>query len=91
MYARATVSNFPTTYQKIHSVSIRSQRYRTKQNRPPIYNRLRFYLRAQSVCGNNTTVRYIKNFKKIILICIANGWIQKDPFLTKGRDVIFPL
>src|SRR5690606_30206231 len=49
-----------------------------------------FYLRTKRACGNNTTVRYIKNFKKIILICIANGWIQKDPFLnykTKIQEV----
>jgi len=32
-------------------------------------------------CANNTTVNYIKNFKKIIRICIANGWLDKDPFI----------
>jgi site-specific recombinase XerD len=31
-------------------------------------------------CSNNTTVKYIKNFRKIIRICIANGWLTKDPF-----------
>lgn len=39
-----------------------------------------FYLRSERKCNNNSTVKYLKNFKKIILICIANGWLDKDPF-----------
>lgn len=41
-----------------------------------------FYLRSIRNCSNNTTIKYLKNFKKIIRICIANGWIDKDPFLN---------
>jgi site-specific recombinase XerD len=39
-----------------------------------------FYLRSERNCNNNSTVKYLKNFKKIILICISNGWLDKDPF-----------
>ncbi|ARN77940.1 recombinase [Nonlabens spongiae] len=41
-----------------------------------------FYLRSVRNCGNNSTVKYIKNFKKIVRIAIANGWIKQDPFLN---------
>lgn len=41
-----------------------------------------FYFRAVRNCNNNTTVKYIKNFKKIINYCLANDWIQKDPFIN---------
>lgn len=41
-----------------------------------------FYLRTERNCANNTTVKYIKNFKKIIRICLANGWINQDPCLS---------
>ncbi|MBL1408830.1 site-specific integrase [Sphingobacterium faecale] len=41
-----------------------------------------FYLRTEKDCSNNTTVKYIKNFKKIIRICMANGWITQDPTLN---------
>lgn len=41
-----------------------------------------FYLRTEKDCSNNTTVKYIKNFKKIIRICLANGWITMDPCLN---------
>ena len=41
-----------------------------------------FYLRTVRNCNNNTTVKYIKNFKKIILICLASGYITSNPFLS---------
>jgi len=50
-----------------------------------------FYLRSERHCNNNSTVKYLKNFKKIILICIANGWLDKDPFVKykpKVKEVI---
>ena len=40
-----------------------------------------FFLRSVRHCANNTTVKYVKNFKKIVRICIANGWLEKDPFV----------
>lgn len=40
-----------------------------------------FWLRSVRKCSNNTAVKYIKNFKKIMRICMANGWLSKDPFL----------
>ena len=39
-----------------------------------------FYLRSVRKCANNTAVKYIKNFHKIINQCLANGWLNKDPF-----------
>lgn len=39
-----------------------------------------FFLRSVRKCSNNSAVKYLKNLKKIIKICIANGWIIKDPF-----------
>lgn len=40
------------------------------------------YFRVQRKCNNNTTVKYIKNFKKIIRIALAHGWIKSDPFVS---------
>ena len=50
-----------------------------------------FYLRSVRKCANNTAVKYIKNFHKIINQCLANGWLQKDPFVNykaKIKEVI---
>lgn len=39
-----------------------------------------FYMRSEKKCNNNSTVKYIRNFGKIIRICLSNGWLAKDPF-----------
>ncbi|WP_394760174.1 site-specific integrase [Flavobacterium sp.] len=50
-----------------------------------------FYLRSVRRCNNNSAVKYIKNFHKIINQCLANGWLLKDPFVNykaKVKEVI---
>ena len=50
-----------------------------------------FYLRSERKCANNTAVKYIKNFHKIINQCLANGWLNKDPFSNykaKVKEVV---
>lgn len=39
-----------------------------------------FYLRTVRRCCHNTTTKYLLNFKKIIRIALAKGWMKKDPF-----------
>ena len=46
-----------------------------------------FYLRSEKKCANNSAVKYIKNFKKIIRICLASGWLDKDPFVNYKAKV----
>lgn len=46
-----------------------------------------FYLRSERKCANNTAVKYIKNFHKIINQCLANGWLKKDPFANYKSKV----
>jgi len=41
-----------------------------------------FYLRSVRKCANNTVIKYLKNFKKIVRICIASGWLSADPFIN---------
>ncbi|MXV50440.1 tyrosine-type recombinase/integrase [Pedobacter sp. HMF7647] len=38
-----------------------------------------FYLRSVRNCANNSAVKYLKNFGKIIRLCLANGWISINP------------
>lgn len=45
-----------------------------------------FYLRTVRNCSNNTTLKYIANFKKIVIRAIDKEIILKDPFKNfKGR------
>lgn len=39
-----------------------------------------FYLRTVRRCCHNTTTKYLLNFKKIVRIALAKGWMKKDPF-----------
>jgi site-specific recombinase XerD len=38
-----------------------------------------FYLRSIKKCNNNTAVKYVRNFRKIIKICLDNDWLDKNP------------
>ncbi|CAD0005777.1 site-specific integrase [Flavobacterium salmonis] len=45
-----------------------------------------FYLRTVRKCANNTTLKYIANFKKIVIRAIDKEIIIKDPFKSfKGK------
>lgn len=46
-----------------------------------------FYLRSERKCANNSAVKYIKNFGKIIRICIANRWLTYNPFLNYKNKI----
>lgn len=53
-----------------------------------LINDFDFYLRTEHKCANNSTVKYLKNFGKIIRLCLLNGWIEKDPFLNYSSKII---
>ena len=40
-----------------------------------------FWLKSVQKCNHNTTIKYISNLRKIINICLKNGWLVKDPFI----------
>ncbi|REA63447.1 site-specific integrase [Dyadobacter luteus] len=39
-----------------------------------------FWFKSVRKCSHNTTMKYLANFKKIVLICIKQGWLTRDPF-----------
>lgn len=40
------------------------------------------YLKAEKGCCNNSAIKHLKIFKKIIRIAILNNWLHKDPFAS---------
>lgn len=40
-----------------------------------------FWLKSVRKCDHNTTMKYLSNFKKIVNICLKNGWLPRNPFL----------
>jgi len=49
-----------------------------------------YFLRTNRGCANNSAVKYLKNFSKIIKICLSNGWLATDPF-AKIKNRIKPV
>ncbi len=39
-----------------------------------------FYLKTERNLQHNSTIKHLKNLKKVIRIALANDWIKKDPF-----------
>ncbi|MEP7197288.1 MAG: site-specific integrase [Saprospiraceae bacterium] len=50
-------------------------------------NDFEYYLRSVRKCANNSAVKYIRNFGKIIRICLSYDWIDKDPFINYKSKV----
>lgn len=46
-----------------------------------------FWLRSVRNCNNNTAVKYIKNFNKIIKLSLDNDWLDKNPFANYKAKV----
>ncbi|PKP03857.1 MAG: recombinase [Bacteroidetes bacterium HGW-Bacteroidetes-6] len=40
------------------------------------------FLKAERNCQQNSTMKHIKNLKKVIRICVGNGWMKTDPFIN---------
>ncbi|HEX8377521.1 MAG TPA: site-specific integrase [Pedobacter sp.] len=83
-YAQGTLDRYQTSLK--HTIDFLQWKYKVK-----FIMSYDFYLRSERKCNNNSTVKYLKNFKKIILICLANGWLDKDPFIKykpKVKEVI---
>jgi integrase len=45
-------------------------------------NELSFWFKTIRHCAHNTTMKYITNIKKVVLQCVDNGWLTKDPFAS---------
>jgi site-specific recombinase XerD len=44
-------------------------------------NEFAFWLKAVRNCNQNSTIKYLSNFKKIVNFCIQSGFIQRNPFV----------
>lgn len=83
-YALATYKKYKTTY--THVEDFLKEKYNlddveiTKLDYEFI-TEFEFWLKSISKCNQNSTIKYVTNFRKIIFRCVRNGWLIKDPFL----------
>lgn len=92
-YAAGTLERYKTSLK--HTVDFMQWKYNitdidiTKIDHAFIMD-YEFWLRSVKNCANNTAVKYLKNFNKIIKQCLANDWIDKNPFanyISKVKEV----
>ena len=48
------------------------------------YDRFEYYLKKEKKCAHNTTIKYIRNFNKIVRIAVEQGWLVKSPYKDIG-------
>lgn len=83
--ASATVVRYETSYK--HTAAFIEFVYK-KQDVPitavdhKFITDYEFWLRTERKCNHNSATKYLKNFKKIIRIALANDYISKDPFVN---------
>jgi len=82
-FAPGTVERYETCYK--HVSNFMKEKYKKQdilinEVTPMFITDFELYLKTTRKCAHNTTLKYIKNFKKIIKIALANGWLKKDPF-----------
>lgn len=82
-YVEGTVRKFDTTL--LYLKQFLKQRYRKDDIPLPEINQefvrdFEFFLKTEKLCQNNSALKHIKNFRKVIRIAIGNDWIKRDPF-----------
>lgn len=89
-YAAGTLERYKTSLK--HTIDFLEWKYKVsdidiKEINHAFVTDYEFYLRTVRKCANNTAVKYIKNFSKIIKLCLANDWLDKNPFANYKSKV----
>lgn len=55
-------------------------------------NDLEIWFKTARKCGQNATMKYISILKMIVLFCVDNDWLQKDPFarFKMSKEEVIP-
>ena len=82
-YTKGTLLRFQTAYK--HTSEFIKYRYSKEdinfsELKYEFITEFEFYLKSKKGISHNTVIRYLKIFKKIVLIALKNEWINRDPF-----------
>ena len=83
-FAPTTLTRFETT--KKHIEDFIKYKYNTddlfiSQLNHEFVSTLEYYFKTVKKCNHNTTIKYIKNLKKIVNMAIKNDWLIRGSFL----------
>ncbi|QLE01500.1 site-specific integrase [Galbibacter sp. BG1] len=82
-YTARTLQRYKTTKSHVsnfNKATYSSIDYLVKDIDVKYINHFIYYLKTTVDLSHNSAMKYLSYFKKIIRICHANGWIEKDPF-----------
>lgn len=85
-FASETVKRYETTlehFQRFIKFKYNREDMTFVELTPQVIDNFEFYFKTERSCCHNTTMKYLKNFKKIVRIALKNSWISKDPFVDK--------
>lgn len=82
--SKATYTKYRTTLD--HTISFLQWKFKRSEIEISCINYsfitdFEFWLKSVKNCNHNTTIKYISNLRKIINMCLKNGWLIKDPFI----------
>ncbi len=78
--AKATVVRYETTCRHLAEYNYQKDDVWLYEVNHEFITDFEFFLKTVRNCNHNSSTKYIKNFKKITRIALANEWIKKDPF-----------
>jgi integrase len=81
--APATLTRYETTLMQVKcfiQTKYRQQDISLQSINHEFLRDFEHYLKTIRNCGHNTTVKYIRNLRKIIRITLDNNWFKNDPF-----------
>ena len=83
-FAPGTVERYNTSYE--HTKEFIVWKYKVtdkdiKELDHEFISQYAFWLKSIRKCNHNTTMKYLGNFKKIVLLCVRNKWLPSDPFV----------
>lgn len=93
-FASGTVQRYQTSYD--HTKAFILWKYNTddlefKDLNYEFVSDYAFWLKSVRKCNHNSSMKYLANFKKIVLECIKKAWIPSDPFIgfkTTRKEVV---
>lgn len=82
-FSKSTYTRYSTT--KDHIEAFLRHQYnlpdvQLRQLRYSFITDLEHFLKVIRKCNHNSTLKYIRNFRKIINLSVKNDWLDKDPF-----------
>ena len=82
-YSQSTIYKFDTSLKYLKefmSIEMSIEDIPLKDINEDYIRKYELYLKTEKGCANNSAIKHLKIFKKIIRIALINDWLQKDPF-----------